>query len=68
MTNDETPARGEAIDVRIAWRRNDPVIEADAIAMWRALHVLPPDVAAEQRAKEPIAVVRKNERLRLESG
>ncbi len=68
MTKDETPAGVEAFDVRIVWRRNDPVIETEAIAMWRALDMLPPGVAAEQRAKELIAVVRKDERFRLESG
>lgn len=39
-------------DYRVAWRRDDPQLERDAIAFWRRLGILPPGVAAEARAKE----------------
>ena len=40
------------IEVRIAWRRDDPEIERDAIDFWRRLGNLPADVTPEERAKE----------------
>lgn len=40
------------LDIRIAWRKNDPEIERDAIAFWRRLDILPPGASAEERAKE----------------
>lgn len=43
------------LDIRPAWRRRDAEIEADAIAFWRRLAILPPDVAPEDRAKELVA-------------
>lgn len=43
-------------DVRAAWRRDDPEIEADAIAFWTRLGLLPPGVEPAERAKELIAV------------
>lgn len=42
-------------DVRAAWRRDDPEIEADAIAFWTRLSLLPPGVEPAERAKDLIA-------------
>jgi len=47
-------------ELRPAWRLNDERIEADAIAFWTRLGILPVGVAPEQRAKELVAVVYKN--------
>jgi len=46
--------------VRVAWRRDDPVIAADAIAFWNRIGVLPQDVDPAERAKELIAVAYKD--------
>jgi GNAT superfamily N-acetyltransferase len=46
--------------LRPAWRRNDPVIEADAIAFWRRLDILPSGVAPEERARELVAIAYKD--------
>ena len=43
------------VEVRKAWQRNDPAVEADAIAYWRRLNLLPEGVTPEQRAKELVA-------------
>ncbi len=50
-------------ELRPAWRLDDPQIEADAIAFWERLKLLAPGVAPEQRAKELIAVVYKDDRI-----
>lgn len=50
-------------EIRLAWRRDDPRIEADAIAFWRESGLLPPGVAPEERAKELIAVAYREGRL-----
>jgi hypothetical protein len=50
-------------EVRPAWRRGDPEIEADAIAFWDRLGLLPEGVAPEQRAKELIAAAYKDGQL-----
>ena len=55
--------RWPGIEVRVAWRRDDPGIEADAIAFWKRLDLLPPGVAPEQRAKELIAAAYRDGRL-----
>lgn len=47
--------------LRPAWRRDDRKIEADAIAFWKRLKLLPPDVDPAMRAKELIAVVYKDD-------
>lgn len=47
----------DGFDVRIAWRRDDPGIEADAIAMWTRLGVLPADAEPEKRAKQLVSAV-----------
>jgi hypothetical protein len=46
-----------------AWQGNDPKFEADAVAMWKELRVLPPDVVPEQRAKELVSLAYVGERL-----
>jgi hypothetical protein len=53
----EAPAdrRFGGIEVRQAWRRDDAEIEADAVAFWTRLNLLPKGVPAEARAKELIA-------------
>lgn len=63
MTGERTPAGGEALEVRAAWRRDDPRIEADAIAFWNRIGVLPDGVDPAQRAKELISVAYKDGRL-----
>ena len=50
-------------DVRIAWRRDDPAIEADAIDMWTRLGILPPEVKPEDRAKQLAAAAYSEGRL-----
>lgn len=50
-------------DLRPAWRRGDAGIEADAIAFWRRLGILPPDVAPEERARELVAAAYKDGRV-----
>lgn len=49
--------------LRPAWRLDDAAIEADAVAFWTRLDILPPDIAPEQRAKELIAVAYKDDRI-----
>jgi hypothetical protein len=43
------------LDLRAAWRRDDSGIEADAIAFWERLGILPPGVDPAARAKELVA-------------
>lgn len=52
-----------AFDVRLAWRRGDPAIEADAVDFWTRLGLLPAGVAPEDRASELIAAAYGGERL-----
>jgi len=63
MTGDGTPASGEGFDVRVAWRRDDLRIEADAIALWNQPGVLPADVRPEVRAKQLVAAAYSGDRL-----
>jgi hypothetical protein len=53
----------DEIEIRAAWRRDDPEIEADAIAFWKRLGLLPPDTSPEVRAKELIAAAYRGGRL-----
>jgi hypothetical protein len=48
---------GPEFEVRVAWRRGDPAIEADAIAFWNRINVLPAGVRPEERVRELVAVV-----------
>jgi hypothetical protein len=50
-------------DVRIAWQRNDPAIEADAIEMWTRLGILPSEVQPEARAKQLAAAAYSDGRI-----
>ena len=50
-------------ELRPAWRLDDARVEADAIAFWRRLAVLPPDIAPEQRARDLIAVAYRDDRI-----
>lgn len=61
MTRPEEMIPG--LELRPAWRLNDARIEADAVAFWERLNILPADVKPEQRAKELIAVVYKDARV-----
>ena len=54
---------GAEFDVRVAWRRDDPEIEADAVAFWDRLGIMPPGVRPEDRAKELIAAAYCGDRL-----
>ena len=54
---------GLDFDVRVAWRRDDARIKADAIAMWRRSGLLPDDVSAEQRAEQLVAAAYRGVRL-----
>src|ERR1043165_6509674 len=63
VTGTGEPGIGDEFDVRIAWRRDDPRIEADAIAMWTRLGVLPADVKQEERAKQIVAAAYRGERI-----
>jgi hypothetical protein len=57
------PATGEGFDVRVAWRRGDPRIEADAIAMWTRAGNLPKDVTPQERASQLVAAAYRGDRL-----
>ena len=45
-----------SVNLVTAWRRNDPKLETDVMALWHELNILPPDAKAEERIKE-IAVL-----------
>lgn len=62
MADDKAPI-GEGLDVRVAWRRDDAEIEADAIAFWNRLGVLPKSIDPAARAKELIAAAYKDGRI-----
>lgn len=49
--------------MRPAWRLDDPGIEADAIAFWNRLGILPPGAKPEDRAKELIAAAYRDGKL-----
>lgn len=49
--------------LRPAWRLNDARIEADAIAFWTRLNILPRGVRPEERARELIAVAYKDDAI-----
>jgi hypothetical protein len=48
------------VEFRTAWRRDDPQIEADAIAFWQRMGILPADATPERRAKELVLAVYAN--------
>jgi len=49
------PAVELGAEVKPAWRRADPAIEADAKALWTRLEILPAAVDPEERAGEIVA-------------
>jgi hypothetical protein len=51
------------LDLRAAWRRDDAAIEADAIAFWERLGILPAGVDPAARAKELVAAAYDGETL-----
>ena len=46
--------------LRPAWRLDDPQIEADVLAFWKRLNILPADVKPEERVKELLVVAYKD--------
>lgn len=62
MARPLTPAATD-IDLRAVWRVTTPAIEADAIAFWQRLSLLPPDVDPAKRAKELAAVAYRDGEL-----
>ena len=60
--SDEPETDGE-FEIRIAWRRDDPRLEADAIAMWKELGILPKEVRPEDRARQLVASAYRGGRL-----
>jgi len=50
-------------DIRLAWRRNDPQIGADAIEMWSRLGILPQDVKPDDRAKQLVSAAYSEGRI-----
>lgn len=58
----EAEALVPGYELRPAWQLDDPQIEADAVAFWNRMAILPRGVEAVQRAKQLVAVVyRDNE-------
>ncbi len=51
------------VDLRAAWRRDEPEITRDSIAFWERLGILPPDVTPEDRARELAAAAYRDGRL-----
>ena len=51
------------VDLRPAWRRNDPDLVRDAIAFWDRLGILPPEVTPEDRAGQLAAAAYARDRL-----
>lgn len=45
-------SKSDDIEIRPAWGLRDPGIEADAIAFWKRLDILPKGVTPEERARE----------------
>lgn len=60
----EAPASvPDDVEIRPAWRCGDARIEKDAIAFWKRLGLLPPDVPPEARAKELVLAAYRKKRL-----
>jgi hypothetical protein len=57
------PADPGALEIRAAWRLDDPQIEADAIEFWKRLDLLPPSVDPKRRAKDLIAAAYRDGKL-----
>ena len=63
MAETSEPETGQAFDVRIAWRRGDPRLEADAIEMWSRLGVLAEGVNPEDRARQLVSAAYCGDRI-----
>lgn len=46
-----------------AWKRNDPKLQADAVAMWQELKMLPAEINLAERAKELVVLAYIGARL-----
>lgn len=46
-----------------AWRRRDPALERDAVAMWTEMKILPAGVKPEDRARELCVLAYHGDRL-----
>ena len=51
------------VELRLAWRLGDPRIEADAIAFWTRLGLLPAGVNPADRARDIVLAVYKGDRM-----
>ena len=51
------------IEFRDVWRKNDPQAEADAVALWQRMGILPRGVDPHARAKELCVVAYENNAL-----
>ena len=56
----ELPA---GLAIRPAWRRGHAALEADAVAFWNRLGILPRGIRAEERAKELVAVAYRGDAI-----
>lgn len=56
-------AEDTSFEVRIGWRREDPELKADAIALWERAGILPDDVTPAARARELVAGAYKGGQL-----
>lgn len=63
MAETSEPATGEGFDVRVAWRRDDPRLEADAIEMWTRLGILAEGVRPEERARQLVSAAYCGDRI-----
>jgi ribosomal protein S18 acetylase RimI-like enzyme len=57
------PAAAPDVELRPAWRRDDPQVLADAIAFWKRLGILPGNVTPEARAKELVLAAYRHGRV-----
>jgi hypothetical protein len=53
----------EGLDIRPGWRADDAELEADAIAFWQRLGLLPSQIDPRARAKEIVLGAYKDKRL-----
>jgi hypothetical protein len=53
----------DAFEFRNAWRKDDGKVEADAIALWQRLNILPQGVSPQARAKELCVAAYDSDRL-----
>jgi len=51
------------IAYKSAWQRNDPAIERDVLAFWRANNLIPPNAVPTERLRELCTVAYEGDRL-----